>query len=416
MSENKILCPQCFHETYDGHVCSHCGFAGQEVSIKQALPCYTTLHERYIIGIPLGRGGFGMTYKCLDTQTHKVMVIKEFFPKTPPVDRNDFTHLPMEMVNSFHHNQERFREEAKLLCELREHHYQSIITASDYFDENGTSYYVMDYFPGITIKKLVSRYTLPQQDLQRIFTSIALELDDIHKNMNLIHRDISADNILIDGKRNAVLIDFGAAKSINQDEPYTVVGKTHYAPIEQYSRTKKQGPYTDVYALAATYYYVLTGHFVPEAPERILHDELISFDDLKVEVPNYVKKALAHALEVKPEDRTPNMAVFVKELRNQKVHAYVYVKDQKLAVQEKGITIGRKEDNDICLPQSQITKHHLTITFDSYNETFLITDHSTNGTFVNGHFLNRDAKCLRGPITINFPGILDEMKCEVEYE
>lgn len=416
MSENMILCPKCFHETYDGHVCSHCGFAGQEVTIKQALPCYTMLHNRYIIGIPLGRGGFGMTYKCFDNKTHQVMVIKEFFPKTPPVDREAFTHLPMELVNTFRHNQQRFREEAQLLCELRKHHYQSIITASDYFDENGTSYYVMDYFPGITIKKLVSRYALPQSDLQRIFTQIALELDDIHTNMNLIHRDISADNILIDGNRKAVLIDFGAAKSLDQDEPYTVVGKTHYAPIEQYSRTKKQGPYTDVYALAATYYYVLTGHYVPEAPERILHDELISFDDLKIDVPEHVKKALTHALEVKPEDRTPNMAVFVRELSNKKAQAYAVVKDRKFLITEKGITVGRKEDNDICLPQHQITKHHMTITFDPYDETFLITDHSTNGTFVNGHFLCNKAKRLRGPVTINFPGILDEMKCEVVYE
>ena len=83
---------------------------------------------------------------------------------------------------------------------------------------------------------------------------------------------------------------------------------------------------------------------------------------------------------------------------------------------EEGITVGRHEDNDITLPHHQITKHHMKVTYDEAHDVFVITDHSTNGTFVNGALLSNQSMRAKAPVTINLPGILEEIKCEVEYE
>lgn len=410
-------CPRCFEMSFDGEVCHKCGFESDMTRLGDALPYFTVLHDRYLVGVPLGQGGFGITYKCLDQKTNKIVVVKEYFPKFLNLERVDLAEMSPDAVGKFKHGQKRFKEEADLLMQLSRHGFQYIISAFDSFDENGTSYYVMDYIEGISLKNLSKQYRLSQEDLLSIFDKIGRELDTIHKELHLLHRDISPDNILIDAHLHPMLIDFGAAKSMDDENAFTVVLKKHYAPLEQYSKTKKQGPYTDVYALAATYYYLATGHFVLEAPERLMNGPNKPLDFHGANLPDYVKKALEKALVIKPEQRTQSVAEFLANLENKaQAHAYVRIGDKTYKVEEQGIRIGRNEDNDITLPHHQITKHHMKITYDPTLDVFVITDHSTNGTFVNGSFLSRDTIQVKAPVTINLPGILEEIKCEVEYE
>lgn len=417
MTKEMMRCPNCFEMTYDGDICQNCGFTNDRPRMSDALPYFTVLHDRYLVGIPLGQGGFGITYKCLDEQTNKIVVIKEYFPKFLHIEREDLAEIPESMVDSFKHGQKRFKEEADLLMQLSHHGFQYIISAFDSFDENGTSYYVMDYIEGISLKNLSKQYRLSPDDLLSIFDKIGHELDTIHKELHLLHRDISPDNILIDAHFKPILIDFGSAKSMTDENAFTVVLKKHYAPLEQYTKTKKQGPYTDVYALAATYYYLATGHYVLEAPERLMNGANKPLDFYDTDLPDHVKEALEKALAINPEKRTQSVSEFLTQLEDKaKAHPYVTIGDQRYEMSEEGITVGRHEDNDITLPHHQITKHHMKVTYDEAHDVFVITDHSTNGTFVNGALLSNQSMRAKAPVTINLPGILEEIKCEVEYE
>ena len=132
-------------------------------------------------------------------------------------------------------------------------------------------------------------------------------LSIIHKK-DIIHRDISPDNIMIDRNRKVKLIDFGAAKKYGMgSDDEAIVLKYGYAPIEQYSRDGRQGPWTDVYSLCATMYYLMTGKKVPDARKRQEEDTLLSPAELNVKLEKQQNDAIIKGLAIQPGERFQTM-------------------------------------------------------------------------------------------------------------
>lgn len=441
-TESKMICPKCFKRTYENGRCSSCHFDSTKAQYyEDALDYYTVLNDRYLVGLPLGQGGFGITYKCLDQQTRKLVVIKEYFPRYLHLTRDEMKNPPKDKKSRYHHGLDSFKKEAVLLCAMRDRHYRYIVSAKDYFEQNGTCYYVMDYIEGASLRSLVGKYPFTVKELTDLVIKIGRELGRLHREEDLLHRDISPENILVTASMQPILIDFGSAKFINsEDQEQTITLKKHFAPIEQYSRDKAQGAYTDVYLLAATYYFLLTGKYVPNANDRLIkHQTYPSLIQCGVPVSKSVSDAVDRALAVTIEKRTPTMEKFVEGIQSAgsaHVHMtqrektvvytttitpgtplirFTYRHHQHLVLMDEKspIQIGRALQNDICLPFKQVTSNHLTVYFDGRQQLFRVTDHSKNGAFVNRKFINNQSITVKPGVSIRLPGVDDALMLEV---
>ncbi|HAJ16409.1 MAG TPA: hypothetical protein DCL24_08980 [Erysipelotrichaceae bacterium] len=419
MDPYKKICPNCFRGTFVGKVCSHCHFDINSIDkFIEPLPPHTVLHNRYLIGKPLGQGGFGITYKSFDLKEQKIVVVKENFPITLGINRKDLGHIPTSIIYGYRKIQKRFIEEAAMLKELSKYHYRYIVQVSDMFDECNTNYYVMEYLDGKSLNNYLGK--LSADELLSMFVKIAGDLSRLHKEHGLLHRDISPGNIMITKNLHPTLIDFGAAKFVAQDEAQTntVLLKEHFAPIEQRNPDAQQGPYTDVYALAATLYYMLTKQYVPDPSLRRTDNEHCStLKELNIPVSQKVSDAVEWALVVEPEKRMQTMDQFIQGIKNDlKIIIILVSEQQKKRYKIKPnsqIKVGRNKDNHIIIDNKVISKHHLTISYEEDTQYFLVKDHSTNGIYINNKFYNNQSIALKKGKII-FPAIDDYLVLEVE--
>lgn len=321
----KCLCYNCFQErdTQEGP-CPHCGFDLQENQEKYpvALRAGTVLNHRYIVGRVLGQGGFGITYLALDTQLDAKVAIKEFMPGelATRVDGTTVSVLAESKTEAFTYGAERFQEEARTLAKFIGH--PNIAGVSSYFDENDTSYFVMDYIEGISFKTYIANHggKVSVEDACNVMIPVLQALTAVHAE-GFIHRDVTPDNIYITKDGMVKLLDFGSARySIgDKSKSLDVILKVGYAPKEQYIRRSRQGPYTDVYSCAACFYAAITGYLPPESLERLDKDELVPISQLGIDIPEYLDKAILKGLAVQPEDRFQSAAEFLEAIESQRV-------------------------------------------------------------------------------------------------
>ena len=321
----KCLCYNCFQarETQEGH-CPYCGFDLQENQQKYpvALRAGTVLNGRYIVGRVLGQGGFGITYLALDTQLDAKVAIKEFMPGelATRVDGTTVSVMAESKTEAFTYGAERFQEEARTLAKFIGH--PNIAGVSSYFDENDTSYFVMDYIEGISFKTYIANNggKVSVEDACNVMIPVLQALTAVHAE-GFIHRDVTPDNIYITKDGMVKLLDFGSARySIgDKSKSLDVILKVGYAPKEQYIRRSRQGPYTDVYSCAACFYAAITGYLPPESLERLDKDELVPISQLGIEIPEYLDKAILKGLAVQPEDRFQSAAEFLDAIESQRV-------------------------------------------------------------------------------------------------
>ena len=284
-----------------------------------ALPEGTILAGQYTIEKVLGQGGFGITYRATDYKTNQKVAVKEFFPDTL-AHREETTVIsyPGERSENYEYGKESFLQEAKTLAEFIGN--ENIVRIHSYFEENGTAYFVMDYIEGISFDEYIKGKggKISVEEAKQILIPVMDALNVVHSK-GIVHRDVTPDNIYITNDGTVKLLDFGAARYSLGDKSRSldVILKHGFAPKEQYTRRGKQGPYTDIYSLAATFYFAITGKRPPDSVDRLDEDDLILPSNLGVDITNYQETAILQAMSVQPDDRFVSMAVFKKVLLNE---------------------------------------------------------------------------------------------------
>jgi serine/threonine protein kinase len=244
----------------------------QKKIISNTLNIGTQL-DKYIIDEVLGQGGFGIVYRATDLQNRNLVAIKEFFPSTLSIMRTDdqtqISANSQEDWNSFEIGLEKFRKEATALAQFQ---HPNIVQIIDYIKAFDTEYFVMPYERGITLADYVKSYgSLSNEEIINLLVPILNGLDMMHQ-YNIFHRDIKPDNIFLREDGMPMLIDFGAARQAigEKSQDFTQVLTHGYAPPEQYeTKASNQGAWSDIYALGASFYFVITGERPPPASDRI---------------------------------------------------------------------------------------------------------------------------------------------------
>ncbi len=318
------LCMGCMRE-YDDRfdICPHCGYAFNTPP-KQSyhIPPGSVLQQRYIVGKVLGFGGFGVTYLGWDYVMERKVAIKEYLP-------SEFaTRMPTQQQVTVYSGdrEEQFKEgllktldEAKRLAKFDT--VPGIVQIYDCFEANGTSYIVMEFLEGMSLKEYLATHgKLTVDQAVHVILQITSAMESVHKT-GILHRDIAPDNIYVlnpDEPDNLTvkLLDFGAARyaTTRHSKSLSVIIKPGYAPEEQYRSRGDQGTWTDVYALAATLYKMLTGITPEDAMERSVKDEVKRPSKMGIKISKPMETALMNALNVKIQDRTQTMEIFSQEL------------------------------------------------------------------------------------------------------
>ncbi|MDQ3856071.1 MAG: serine/threonine protein kinase [Chloroflexota bacterium] len=312
VSDNARVCPTC------GAPLDKASSNGTSSPATDALPPGTTLNNNaFSLGRTLGRGGFGITYLGADLRLKRSVAIKEFFP-AGSTRRATSVLLPGTLSRAdYELAMQKFMQEAQMLARFR---HPSIVNVYEVFQANDTAYMVMEYLQGENLLERMDRRGAPLTEAELVtFTGpISEALDEVHA-AGVLHRDIKPENIMLVGPESSprpVLIDFGAAREFASGmvNRHSIVLTPGYAPLEQYGEQARRGPFTDVYALAATLYHVATGEQPPAATERALGITVKPPSTLNPALSTTFEGALMHGLALKVDQRPQTALLFYREL------------------------------------------------------------------------------------------------------
>ena len=315
----KKICFGCM-EQYDDqyNICPYCGYIeGTGPKEPYHLMPGTVLQGKYIVGKTIGYGGFGVTYIGFDYALGHKIAIKEYLPgefSTRCAGENSVTVFDGEKGEQFESGVSKFTDEARKLAAFNA--IEGIVSVYDCFEENNTAYIVMEYLEGRTLKDILEQEG--KMDFDRAVNYIVPILDALTQvhSVGLLHRDISPDNIFVTNDGRVKLIDFGAARyaSSSHSKSLSVIVKPGYAPQEQYRSRGDQGPWSDVYACAATLYKMITGVTPQDSMERGMEDKLVVPSKLGAKLPKDKQNAIMNALNLSIEKRTKSAEEFKENL------------------------------------------------------------------------------------------------------
>ena len=276
------------------------------------------LRDQYMIGRALGHGGFGITYLAWDVGLETRLAIKEYMPNgvagRSVGDTRVLAYSDQTKVE-FEYGLERFLEEARVLKKFRDH--PNIVSIDTIFRDNGTAYLVMEYLDGMTFEEFLKRRggKVTVETALRVILPVMDALSAVHGE-GILHRDISPDNIHLARNGKVKLIDFGAARNAlgQKSRNLSIILKEGYAPEEQYRASGIQGPWTDVYATAATLYHAITGQVPRPSLDRQAEDQLKWPSQMDVVIDPDAEASLMRALAVKASDRFQSMEDFKEAL------------------------------------------------------------------------------------------------------
>ena len=401
------------------------------------LPINYILYGKYRIVRILGAGGFGVTYEVYDMNTGVHYALKEFFPLKFACRAAD--RVTVESTNEdYFLCLQKFKKEAEMLMQLSSDN--DILKIYHLFNFNNTIYYVMELLQGEDLKQRLSRGTLTWEEAEKLLSSLTISLDKLH-SYNVIHRDITPDNIFILKDGSVKLIDFGSVRSI-YNAKFTTALKEKFAPIEQFSDESKQGAYTDIYSLCVTIYYALSGVFPPKSVDRLIKDDIVNISEHCPALPKHVAKAIMKGLNVQAQDRyatvkefsedifrtTPNMVtIFENKAVKFGLSELVGIAKKRFFHESKTVTIscvqgcfpnknfkfktgdafsmGRNASCNIVFPHNAngISRQQCIFNFDG--ESLLLCDSSSYGTYVNGLLIGKDKTVkVQSGDTVHFAG------------
>lgn len=301
------ICLRCMRVSDNADTCPFCGRDKLgEKSWHNALTPGTILNNKILVGNILGKGGYGITYIGFDLLLEYRVAIKEFFPEDLVTRAEDgHTLVVLNDVNSDSYEEETqaYLREARILAEYSKN--PGIVSIKDLFYENNTGYIVMEYLENGNLFKYVDNHGgwLPSDRALSLIEPIIDILGDLHQS-GLIHRDVSPDNIMLDKDGSIKLIDFGGSRKAGSKVKQEFLGKWGFAPPEQmFSRISEQGPWTDIYGLCSTIYYLVTGDIPQSAIEREENDLITPINSYNIDLDPGIGEAIMRGLSMKPEER-----------------------------------------------------------------------------------------------------------------
>ncbi len=308
------LCPGCFADKGSSDICPYCGYDESERRTPLVLPYRTVLNGQFIVGKVLGKpGGFGITYLGWDINLATLVAIKEYLPRDyagRDADHASVMAHSREDANLFRFGLEQFLQEARTLARFD---HPNVVRTRSFFEQHGTAYLVMDYLQGVNLAEYVLARggRLTEEQASEIMKPIIDGLQEVHAK-GFLHRDIKPQNIYVTSTGRPILLDFGAARQAmgERSRSLSVVLTPGFSPYEQYHRRGEQGPWTDLYALAATYYYLLAGQAPPDAPERVAKDELIPLFQFAPMISPGLNAAIMQALSLEAGARPQDVFMF----------------------------------------------------------------------------------------------------------
>ena len=314
-------CPNCFSPLDGKATCGHCGYC-YETDRKQpkgAIQPFSVIGDRYLVGRVLGKGGFGITYIAKDVINNTLYAIKEYMPtEYSERDADSDNIYPKNDRKSnyvFSHGREKFLEEARTLHKLRSN--PIVVNIVDYFNQNNTAYLAMEYLDGCDLRVYKAKQggRVDADYAKIIFVTVASALMEIHR-MNILHRDLSPENIFLTTDGNIKLIDFGAARNYvsSQNKGMSILLKHGFAPPEQYTTDGTQGPWSDVYALCATFYNVVSGKGVKDAIMRYRGERLETLKELGCNVSETTSRVIDKGLSLDYKQRYQDFGSLLNDL------------------------------------------------------------------------------------------------------
>lgn len=438
-------CEHCFEPKMGNMVCPHCGFDPRtQKAYVGILPPFTVLHARYLLGRVLGKGGFGVTYIAKDLCTNRLCAIKEYLPSEYSSRSNSTKNIvPYSDAKAqyvFNHGREKFVEEAKTLKQLRNH--PIVVDIWDFFQENNTAYLVMELLDGQDLRKQARQNggKMDAEQMKEVFVIVASALMEIHR-LNILHRDLSPENIILTKDGRVKLIDFGAARNFvsTQNAGMSILLKPGFAPPEQYERKGTHGPWSDVYALCATFYNLVSAKPLVDALFRYRGQAQPTLLELGCPVTKTTSKVIEKGMELDYRKRYQDFGSLLNDIditisndtgqKNkaleppvlnveltsnemirqrsiQEKHAYV------AAVVKKGLfnkvlipkgdpfNIGRSlQSHYMIKDDTNISRIHCYLRFDGKN-IYLTDEKSANGTFFeDGRILMKNKEYQLAPGT-----------------
>lgn len=323
MDKLTFHCPGCMEELEIGiKKCPLCGFSIEEYEKegnKRALRPGTILGGRYEMGRELGGGGFGITYLAWDREDKCKVAVKEYFPwefAYRNIENDGEIQIRgKEEQEGYEKGLRDFIREGTILEQVGR--MKGIVPVRKFFREKKTAYLVMDYISGMNLKEYMEKEgrIFREAELLEKIKPLLISLNLIHQK-GMIHRDISPDNIIMDDNRELTLIDFGAARLIaeEQDRSTTVLMKYGYAPEEQYRSRGKLGPWSDIYAISATMYYLLTGVRPIQSIDRLAEDDMLPLSQMGIRISERTSRVIEKGMAVQAEDRYEDLDSFLEEL------------------------------------------------------------------------------------------------------
>lgn len=316
-----MLCPVCNTSNPGNNaICRSCGATlnvSSSTALAQALPVGIKLQgSTFSVGKVLGQGGFGITYLGSDVRLRRSVAIKEFFP-TGCVRQGNTVYPTSSMTAADYQSvKDKFLEEARILAQFQ---HPGIVRVYNSFEENNTAYMVMEYLKGKTLLKLVEdRGSLRESEAVDYVERVGEALEVMHQ-ANLLHRDIKPENVILTEDARLVLVDFGTAREFaaGRTKRMTTTLTPGYAPLEQYGQQARFGAFTDIYALGAMLYHLLTGQVPIQATDRAVGVGLTPPHQVKRNLSRVANEAVMWAMEMKVSDRPQSVREFLVALRGQ---------------------------------------------------------------------------------------------------
>lgn len=323
-----MYCVHCMSENPDdGKFCARCGKSVTASGAPNHLKPGTVLNNKYLVGVAIGEGGFGITYVGRDLTLDIKIAIKEFFPTGYAVRNNTISNevtLNYGSNNKYYKDAKtHFLQEAQNIAKFSRE--RGIVNVRDFFEANGTAYIIMEYLEGENLSDIIARKgPFKADEIFRRFLPMMQTLGKMHRE-NVIHRDITPENIHMLPDGSLTLIDFGSARYYagTRQRTMSVQFKQGYAPFEQYSKNGRQGPWTDVYGLCATLYKCITGKTPVDSLDRCQNVALRTPSELGVHMAPALEKVLLYGLEIYPQNRCQSMEELMRlteaALRNEPI-------------------------------------------------------------------------------------------------